>query len=254
MTYRAIIADDEKELRTYLRALLLETWPDLVICGEAANGKEALELIESDHPQIAFLDIKMPGLTGMDVAENIAGICHIVFVTAYDRYAVDAFEQEAVDYLLKPVSKERLMQTVQRLKDRLESSSLQSPRFTEVIQQILSKLPGEARRDYLRWIKAQYKDSVRLIPVEEIDYFKSEDKYTLVMTKEGESLIRKSIKELVDELDPAQFWQIHRGTIVNVSRIDKVSHSLTGRGIIKLKERAELLTVSRSYLHLFKHM
>ena len=254
MTYKAIIADDENELRTYLRALLSETWPDLVICGEAANGKEALELIESTNPQIAFLDIKMPGFTGMDVAEHIAGICHIIFVTAYDRYAVEAFEQEAIDYLLKPVSKERLMRTVQRLKDRLESTSLSSQQLNEAIKQIISKLPGEPGRDYLRWIKTQYKDSVRLIPVEEIDYFKSEDKYTLVMTKEGESLIRKSIKELMDELDPAQFWQIHRGTIVNVSRIDKVSHSLTGRGIIRLKERAELLTVSRNYLHLFKHM
>lgn len=254
MTYKAIIADDENELRTYLRALLLETWPDLVICGEAANGKEALRLIESTHPQIVFLDIKMPGLTGMDVAEHIAGICHIVFVTAYDRYAVEAFEREAVDYLLKPVSKERLMQTVQRLKDRLESTSLPSQQINEAIRQIISKLPGEAMRDHLRWIKIQCKESVRLIPVEEIDYFKAEDKYTLVMTKEGESLIKKSIKELVDELDPTQFWQIHRSTIVNVSRIDKVSHSLTGRGVVKLNNRTELLTVSRNYLHLFKHM
>ena len=192
--------------------------------------------------------------SGMDVAEHIAGICHIVFVTAYDRYAVKAFEQEAADYLLKPVSKERLMQTVQRLKDRLESTSLPSQQLNEAVRQIISKLPGEAKREYLRWIKTQYKDSVRLIPVEEIDYFKADNKYTLVMTKEGESLIRKSIKELVDELNPARFWQIHRGTIVKVSRIDKVSHSLTGRGIIKLKEREELLTVSRSYLHLFKYM
>jgi DNA-binding LytR/AlgR family response regulator len=254
MICKAIIADDEKELRTYLRSLLSETWPELVICGEAANGREALGLVESEHPQIAFLDIRMPGLTGMDVAKRIAGLCHIVFVTAYDRYAVEAFEREAVDYLLKPVSKERLTQTVQRLKDRLESASPQSTQLTEAVGQLLARLSVQAGRDYLRWIKTQHKDSIRLIPVEEIDYFKADDKYTLVMTKEGESLIKKSIKELADELDPAQFWQIHRGTIVNVSRIDRVSHSLTGRGIVKLKGRQELLTVSRNYLHLFKHM
>ena len=253
MPYKAVIADDEKELRTYLRSLLSETWPDLVIAGEAANGREALALVQSEHPQIAFLDIKMPGLTGMDVAKRIAGLCHIVFVTAYDRYAVEAFEREAVDYLLKPVSKERLTQTVHRLKERLESAS-SPPQLTEVVEQVLARLPAQAGRDYLRWIKTQHKDSIRLIPVEEIDYFQADDKYTLVMTKGGESLIKKSIKELAEELDPAQFWQIHRGTIVNVSRIDGVSHSLTGRGIVKLKERAESLTVSRNYLHLFKHM
>jgi DNA-binding LytR/AlgR family response regulator len=251
--YKAIIADDEKELRTYLRSHLSETWPDLIICGEAANGAEALELVESEHPQIAFLDIRMPGLTGMDLAERIAGLCHIVFVTAYDRYAVEAFEREAVDYLLKPVTKERLMQTVQRLKDRIESASLPVPQLSEVVHQLLSRLPGQAGRDHLRWIRTQHRDSTRLIPVEDVDYFKAEDKYTLVMTREGEFLIKKSIKELSEELDPTQFWQIHRGT-VSVSRIDGVSHSITGRGVIKLKGRPELLTVSRNYMHLFKHM
>jgi DNA-binding LytR/AlgR family response regulator len=254
VTYRAIIADDEKELRTYLRSLLLEAWPDLIIAGEAANGKEALELVESERPQIAFLDIKMPGLTGMDVAKQIAGACHIVFVTAFDRYAVEAFKREAVDYLLKPVSKERLTQTVQRLKERLRSTSSPTPQLSEFVDRILSRLPAQGIRDYLRWIKTQHKGAIRLIPVEEIDYFKADDKYTLVMTKEGELLIKKSIKELAEELDPTQFWQIHRGTIVNVSRIDRVSHSVTGKGIVKLKERPELLTISRNYLHLFKHM
>jgi DNA-binding LytR/AlgR family response regulator len=196
----------------------------------------------------------MPGLTGMDLAARIAGLCHIVFVTAFDRYAVEAFEREAVDYLLKPVSKERLMQTVQRLKDRIESTSLPAPQLTEVVHQLLLRLPAQSGREHLRWIRTQHKDSTRLIPVEDVDYFKAEDKYTLVMTREGEFLIKKSIKELAEELDPAQFWQIHRSTIVNVSRIGSVSHSLTGRGVIKLKERSELLTVSRNYLHLFKHM
>lgn len=253
MMYRAIIADDEKELRTYLKSILSEIWPDLMICGEAKNGKEALELVESKHPQIAFLDIRMPGLSGMEVAKRIAAQCRIVFVTAFDQYAVEAFEKEALDYLLKPVSKDRLTQTVQRLKNQLDAS-IELPRLTEVVEQVLSKLPGRGKPDFLRWIKTQGKDSIRLIPVEEADYFKAEDKYTLVMTKDGESLIKKSIKELVQELDPARFWQIHRGTIVNVSKIDKVSRSFTGRGVLKMKGRPELLIVSRSYLHLFKQM
>jgi DNA-binding LytR/AlgR family response regulator len=254
MAYKAVIADDEKELRTYLRSMLSEMWPDLTICSEAKNGKEALQMVESLHPDIAFLDIKMPGLSGMEVAKRIAGLCRIVFVTAFDQYAVEAFESEAVDYLLKPVSKERLIHTMQRLKKQLNVSIEPPARLTEVIEQVLSKLANRGGSDFLRWIKAQNKDTIRLIPVEEADYFKAEDKYTLVMTKEGETLIKKSIKELTQELNPAQFWQIHRGTIVNVSKIEKVSRSLTGRGILKLKERPEFLTVSRNYLHLFKQM
>jgi DNA-binding LytR/AlgR family response regulator len=254
MTYKAIIADDEKELRTYLKSLLSDVWPELIICGEAKNGKEVLALIETEKPRIAFLDIKMPGLTGMDVASKIAGICRIVFVTAFDQYAVEAFEREAVDYLLKPVSKERLIQTIGRLKNQLDASSQPPRQLSEVVEQLLARLPERGGPDYLRWIRTQHNDSVRLIPVEEVDYFMAEDKYTLVITKEGESLIKKSIKELSIELDPGQFWQIHRGIIVNISRIDKVSRSLTGRGTLKLKERSELLTVSRNYLHLFKQM
>jgi len=146
------------------------------------------------------------------------------------------------------------MQTVQRLKNQLNFSSEPPARLAQVIEQVLSKLSGRGEANFLRWIKTQHKDSIRLIPVEEADYFKAEDKYTLVITKEGESLIKKSIKELAQELDPGQFWQIHRGIIVNVSRIDKVSRSLTGRGILKLKERPELLAVSRNYLYLFKQM
>jgi DNA-binding LytR/AlgR family response regulator len=254
MMYKAIIADDEKELRTFLKSILSEIWPDLLICGEAKNGKEALELVESKKPHIAFLDIRMPGLSGMEVAKRIAAQCRIVFVTAFDQYAVEAFEKEAVDYLLKPVSKDRLIQTVQRLKNQFDSSIEPPARLAEIVEQVLSKLPGKGGTDFLRWIKTQEKDSVRLVPVEEADYFKAEDKYTLVVTKEGESLIKKSIKELAQELDPSQFWQIHRGTIVNVSKIDKVSRSFTGRGVLKMKGRPELLTVSRSYLHLFKQM
>ncbi len=254
MSYKAIVADDERELRTYLRSMLSEIWPELIICGEAKNGKEALELVESRRPEIAFLDIRMPGLSGMEVAKRIAGLCRIVFVTAFDQYAVEAFEREAVDYLLKPVSKERLLQTVQRLRNQLEASTEPPRGLAEVVERVLSKLPGRGKPEFLRWVKTQQKDSIRLIPVDEVDYFKAEDKYTLVITKEEESLIKKSIKELAEELDPAQFWRIHRGIIVNVSKIDRVSRSLTGRGVLRIKGRPELLTVSRNYLHLFKQI
>ena len=254
MNYKAIIADDEKELRGYLRTMLAETWPELTICGEAANGKDALELVDTFAPQIAFLDIRMPGLSGLKVAEKIASVCRIVFVTAFDQYAVDAFEREAVDYLVKPVTKKRLTQTIQRLKKQLQVSAEPPAGLAEMITHVLANLQGNANANYLRWIKTQHKDNIRLIPVEEIDYFQAEDKYTLVMAAQGESLIKKSIKELAQELDPQQFWQIHRGTIVNVSRIENISRSLTGRGVIKLRKRPESLTVSRNYLHLFKQM
>lgn len=254
MTYKAIIADDEKELRTYLRSLLSKTWPELIICGEAKNGEEAVALIKTERPHVAFLDIKMPGLTGMDVAREISGICRVVFVTAFDRYAVEAFEREAVDYLLKPVLEERFVQTIERLKKQLDASPGPSAQLTDAVEKLLSRLPSGGGPEFLRWIRTQQKEGIRLVPVDEVDYFRAEDKYTLVITKDGEFLIKRSIRELAGELDPGQFWQIHRGTIVNVSRIDKVSRSLTGRGTLKLKDRPELLTVSRNYLHLFKQM
>ena len=254
MIYKAIIADDEKELRTYLKSLLAEVWPELMISGEAANGQEALELIKSEKPQIAFLDIRMPGLSGMEVAKKIAGTCRLIFVTAFDQYAVGAFEREAVDYLVKPVSKKRLAQTVERLKKQLKDSPEPSPDLAKVLEHVISTLKGRGSVDFLRWIRTQHRENIRLIPVEEVDYFQAEDKYTLVLTRDGEALIRKSIKELTQELDPNQFWQIHRSRIVNVSKIDQVSRSLTGRGVLKLKNRPEILTVSRNYLHLFKQM
>jgi DNA-binding LytR/AlgR family response regulator len=255
MNYKAIIVDDEKELRTYLKSMLAEIWPQLEICGEAANGKEALKMVDAFAPHIVFLDIRMPGLSGLDVAKNIAGTCRIVFVTAFDQYAVEAFEREAVDYLVKPVTKERLRQTVNRLKKQLQSSPEPPADLARIVTQVLANVQGNKNADqYLQWIKTQHKESVRLIPVEEVDYFQAGDKYTLVITAAGEALIKKSIKELSRELDPQKFWQIHRGTIVNVSRIENVGRSFTGRGILKLKNRSDALTVSRQYLHLFKQM
>lgn len=237
MAYKAIIADDEQELRVYLRALLSDVWPELVICGEAGNGKEVLDLVEAMHPDIAFLDIKMPGLSGMEAARKIAGVCRVVFVTAYDQYVVEAFEREAVDYLLKPVSTERLARTVGRLKDQLSVSVEPPPGLAEAVEQVLARLPAGRGKTYLRWIRTQQTENIRLVPVEEVDYFKAGDKYTAVVTKESEFLIRKSIKELSGELDPDRFWQIHRAVIVNVASVEKMSRSLTGRGVLKLKGR-----------------
>ncbi|ESP63105.1 two component transcriptional regulator, LytTR family [Smithella sp. ME-1] len=255
MNYKAIIVDDEKELRTYLKKMLAETWPQLEICGDAANGKEALKMVDAFAPHIVFLDIKMPGLSGLDVAKNIAGICRIVFITAFDQYAVEAFEREAVDYLIKPVTKERLVQTINRLKKQLQSSPEPPTDLARIITEALGSFQGNTHANrYLQWIKTQRKDSIRLVPVEEIDYFQAGDKYTLLKTAQGEALIKKSIKELTQELDPQKFWQIHRGTIVNVSRIENVGRSLTGRGVLKLKNRSDTFTVSRQYLHLFKQM
>jgi DNA-binding LytR/AlgR family response regulator len=248
---KAVIADDEAPLRQFLRARLSEVWPELVICGEAKNGKEALDLIERHRPHIAFLDIRMPGLTGMEVAGKIPGSCRIVFVTAFDEYAVEAFEKEAVDYLLKPVSNERLAKTVKRLKENLESGAAVP---ADVLRRLLARLSGEERAGSLQYLRVQHGDGVRLIHVDDVIYFKAEDKYTTVITREGESLVRKPIKELAEELDHEKFWQIHRGAIVNVRFIARVSRSLTGKGVIKLKDRSETLTVSSRHMHLFKQM
>jgi len=252
---KAIIADDEEPLRTYLRSLLSDVWSDLIICGEARNGREALELVEKHKPHIAFLDIKMPGLSGMEVAKRIGEACRVVFVTAYDRYAVEAFENEAIDYLLKPVTRERLERAVKRLQKQIDAPHKQPlSDMTEITERILAELKEREAREYLQWIKVQRLDGILLVPVDEVCYFKASDKYTMVMTEEGESLIKKTIKELSEDLDPSHFWRIHRGTIVNLSRIAKVSRSLTGRGAMRLKDRPEILTVSRSYMHLFRQM
>jgi len=247
----AIIADDEAPLRAFLRSMLAEVWPDLTILGEAQNGVEALDLMERHRPDIAFLDIRMPGLTGMDVADRISGTCRIVFVTAYDAYAVEAFDKAAVDYLLKPVSKERLEKAVMRLKEGLRA---RAPIPVEALRRVMEQISGDEGSRHLQYLRLQQGQSVRLLPVDDVVYFKAQDKYTQVMTLKGESLIRKPIKELTAELDPDRFWQIHRGTIVNVRFIDRVSRSLTGKGVVRLKGHSETLAVSKPYLHLFRQM
>jgi DNA-binding LytR/AlgR family response regulator len=248
---KAVIADDEAPLRQFLKTRLAEVWPELVICGEAKNGREALDLIERHRPQVAFLDIRMPGFSGLEVAGKAEGACRIVFVTAFDEYAVEAFEKEAVDYLLKPLSKERLAKTVKRLKGALESGAAAPADALQRLMARLAEMKGSGRLQYLR---VQHGDGVRLIDVNEVIYFKAEDKYTAVITREGESLVRKPIKELAEDLDREKFWQIHRGAIVNVRFIARMSRSLTGKGVVKLKDRSETLTVSSRYMHLFKQM
>lgn len=248
---RTIIADDEEALRSYLKKKLVSVWPDLIICGEAQDGNAALQLIDTERPDVAFLDIRMPGLSGIEAARKASWKCPVVFITAYDKYAVDAFENEAVDYLLKPVSTERLEKTVKRLRERIANAS-QPPDMSSILEKLSHALREQS--NYLQWIKAQHGSSVRLVPVAEICYFKATDKYTTVRTREGESLIRKTIKELEEELDPRQFWRVHRGAIVNATAIRNVSRSLAGACSITFKDISDRLMVSRAYSHLFKQM
>ena len=251
----AIIADDEKQLRIYLRTKLAKLWPELVIGGEAENGQQALDLIETGRPAIAFLDIKMPGLTGLEVAKRITVDCIVVFITAYDEYAIEAFENEAIDYLLKPVTDERLVRTIKRLKKQLSASSPPFSRhLTATLERLLDKMGNNEEAGYLKWIKARRGNQVQLVAADDVYYFKAEDKYTVVKTRDRECLIKLSIRQLTEELDPDQFWRIHRSTVVNLTYVAGVHRSFGGRLLIKLKDLPETLPVSRRYAHLFKQM
>lgn len=250
----AIVADDEELSRAHLKTQLLKVWPDLVICAEAENGLEAAEMIENHQPDVAFLDIRMPGLSGIEVAKQFSPQCKIVFITAYDRYAVTAFENEAIDYILKPVLEERLEKTINRIKEKMLQEDYLA-NMPEVIERLSSILNGKQDNSgYLKWIRVKIGHSVRLIPVDKIYFFEASNKYTRVITKNREALIRKPISELSRELDPDIFFKIHRKTIVNANFIEKIDTSTTGRGLIKLIDRSEIHTVSRSYTHLFRQM
>lgn len=252
-TPTAIIAEDEATLRGQLVEQLGQLWPELAIVGEAADGVQALRLLDEHRPDVMFLDIQMPGATGLEVARQASGRCHVVFVTAYDQHAVAAFDQGAVDYVLKPVSAARLFTAVSRLKQRLGTPPA---RLDATLNGLVG--PGAAApaatRQYLRWINASVGQNVKLITVDEVSYFQADNKYTRVVTGEGEALIRKPLKELVEELDPNQFWQIHRSTLVNASSIAGVTRDFRGRMLVKLKSRPETLLVSDSYTHLFRQM
>ena len=253
----AIIADDEPRLAEFLKSRLAALWPELLIVGVAANGPEAQALLVAEAPDIAFLDIRMPGLTGLDVARAATAPVHVVFVTAYDQYAVAAFDHAAVDYLLKPVGDERLAETVARLQAKLRTQD-PVPELQAALAVIarLAPLSGNATvaPERLAWIRASAGSQVRLIAVADVCYFQANDKYTSVFTAEGESLIRTPLKELGDQLDPNRFWQVHRGTIVNLAHVGATSRDLTGRVSLTLKTRPEKVAVSRAFAHLFKQM
>jgi DNA-binding LytR/AlgR family response regulator len=248
MLAKAVVAEDEATLRQQLVEQLGQLWPELAIVGEAADGVQALRLLDERQPDVLFLDIEMPGATGLDVARQANGRCHVVFVTAYDQHAVAAFDQGAVDYVLKPVSAARLFTAVSRLKQRLGTPP------ARLDATLAALAPGVPVRQPLRWINASVGQNLKLITVDEVVYFQADNKYTRVVTSEGEALIRKSLKELVEELDSGQFWQIHRSTLVNASAIAGVSRDFRGRMVVKLKSRAETLLVSDSYTHLFRQM
>ena len=252
-TPTAIIAEDEATLRGQLVEQLGQLWPELAIVGEAADGVQALRLLDEHRPDVMFLDIQMPGATGLEVAREASGRCHVVFVTAYDQHAVAAFDQGAVDYVLKPVSAARLFTAVSRLKQRLGTPPARLDATLNGLAGAGASPPATTRQ-YLRWINASVGQNVKLITVDEVSYFQADNKYTRVVTGEGEALIRKPLKELVEELDPGQFWQIHRSTLVNASSIAGVTRDFRGRMLVKLKSRPETLLVSDSYTHLFRQM
>ena len=246
---KAVIAEDEATLCDELRETLAVLWPELVICDVAADGIQALRHFEEHAPDVLFLDIQMPGMSGLEVAKRASGRSHVVFVTAYDKYAVAAFEQGAVDYVMKPFDAARLADTVKRLKARVDST----PANLESLLKVLAERLGNGR-EYVRWITASQGKELRLITVEEICYLQADSKCTLVVTAEKESVIYRSIKDLVEVLDPSAFWQIHRGTIVNIRHVSGIARDYRGRLSVKLKQRKETLPVSAPYAHLFKQM
>ncbi|MFZ1986713.1 MAG: LytTR family DNA-binding domain-containing protein [Desulfatitalea sp.] len=251
---KAIIADEEEAIGQ-IEPLLADLWPDLVVCGRARSGPEALRLIEKHKPQLAILEVRLPGICGMQVARKITGACQVVFTTSYDHYAVNAFDSGALDYLLKPVSRERLQKAIQRSQRQLASSAeaISSLSHGLTIQEQADS-PVTLKHNFRQWICTQSGSRSKFMPVDQACYFQSYHKYTSVVTRESETLITKSIRCLVEELDPSKFWRIHRSTVVNVAQIAGVSRSMTGRGVVRLKDRPENLTVSRPYLHLFKQV
>jgi DNA-binding LytR/AlgR family response regulator len=244
-----VIAEDELLLRGELRETLNALWPQLEVVAEARDGIEALRALQEHEPQVLFLDIEMPGMTGLEVATQASRKCHVVFVTAYDKYAIAAFEQGAADYVLKPFSASRLASTVVRLKERLDNR----PADLDGLLASLKDRDASAK-PHLRWIRASQGQNVRLITVGEVLFFQADNKYTVVTLVDGDALIRTPIQELVEDLDPEVFWQIHRSTVVNVNEIAGVRRRANGTLELRLKRHAQMLSVSTTYAHLFKQM
>ena len=254
----ALIAEDEPLLREALRRQLADAWPELDVVAEARNGREAVRLFEERRPDVCFLDVHMPGLSGVDAARHIGRRAHLVFVTAYDHYAVQAFAQGALDYLLKPVEPARLADPVSRLKERLQASgpAIHTEQLLQQLGAQLAQLQGGGRAAPLRWIRAQAGRTLRLVAVEDVDYLRSDAKYTLVAWRDGgkpaEALVRTPLKELLERLDAEQFAQVHRSVVVNLRSIRLVKRHDNETAEIHLKDRAEVLPVSRTYVHLFR--
>ncbi|HEY6645047.1 LytTR family DNA-binding domain-containing protein [Povalibacter sp.] len=254
----ALLADDEPLLRDALERMLLREWPDLRIVAQARNGREAVELFESHLPDICFLDVHMPGMTGIEAARHIGRRAHLVFVTAYDQYAVQAFSQGVLDYLVKPVEPARLADTVARLQERLRAAQ-PALNTDALLQQLTQALRPDSSPAPLRWIRASIGPTVRLIPTEDIDYLRSDEKYTRVAWRDDsgapqEAIVRTPLKELIAQLDPSQFVQVHRSAAVNLQAIRHVIRGENETADIHIKGRDEVLPVSRSYLHLFRQM
>ena len=247
----AIVAEDEPILRTQLEGKLKKLWPELEIIASVEDGAAALEALEDRVPDFMFLDIQMPEMTGVEVARHVAGRAHVVFVTAYDQYAIQAFDTGAVDYILKPATDDRLALTLERLKAKLAAPAPPAD-LTAVLAQLTQRL--SAGRQKLQWIKATVGQNLRLIPVNEVLFFQSDEKYTRVVLADGEALIKTPIRELLDGLDPEVFWQIHRSTLVNANAIAGVTRDFRGQAHVKIKGKDETLVVSRIYSHLFKQM
>ena len=281
---RAVIADDERLMRDQLRTRLHQVWPELEVVAEAKNGLEAVQAVREHQPDVIFLDIRMPGLTGVEAAKEIAQLelsddallPEMVFITAYDQYAIDAFEQGVVDYVLKPAEPERLKLTADRLKTRLmqrandlngqvmvdvrgetklptANNALANHSFQQLLHLLAAQVSGHPAQ-YLSWLQASVGQTIQMVDIKDVLYCVSDEKYTRVQTAKQEFLIRKPIKELVDELDPAVFWQIHRSTLVNVKAIAGVVRDEGGRQVVMVKGRSDKLTVSRSASQFFRGM
>ncbi len=251
---KALIADDEPVLRYHLQQLLGELWPELEIAATASNGEEAWQLTEAIKPDVLFLDIKMPVMTGLEVAKRIqdAGLsseCRVIFLTAFDEFAVEAFEREAIDYLLKPVDEKRLEQSIARIQ---QAQAQEAPQLIDVAQ--LESLIPRTQSPTLRWLNCQRGEDIFVIDIDDVLYFQAEDKYTTVVTHEGESIIRKSLKQLEEATDSDEFWRIHRSTLVQVKHIERVEKTLTGKYLVHIKGKKQALTVSRRFNERFKQM
>lgn len=243
----AVIAEDEPLVRQEIRETLAQAWPELNILAEVGDGLEALAALDRLHPRVIFLDIQMPGLSGLEVAQRLNGRAHVVFITAFDRYALAAFEQGALDYVLKPISPERMQITVERLRSRLSDPPADLQRIAELLRDMA---PPEAK--YLRWLTVPHGAELRVIAVTEICYLRADHKYTTVVVPGGTFLLTSSLRQMKEKLDPQIFWQIHRGIVVNVGAIDRIYRSFRGTLEVKVKGREELLPVSGPHAHQFR--